>query len=57
MPEAIRDRANRTRMRVLKTIRLKCGRIVYRRGKVIDVVATKPWIKKWVKEGKLEACI
>lgn len=45
------------KMKVLKTIRLKCGRIVYRRGKVIEVVAAKPWIKKWVKEGKLEACL
>ena len=50
-------RAKRVKMKVLKTIRLKCGRTVYRRGKVIEVDATKPWIKTWVKAGKLEACL
>ena len=41
-------------MRVIKTIRLKCGRLVYPRGKVLMLDPHKPWVKKWIEEGHLE---
>lgn len=55
MPKA--RRMKRMKMRVLKTIKYKCGRIEHRRGKVIEVIAERPYVKRWLKEGKIEACI
>ena len=55
MPKA--RRANRVKMRVLKTIRLKCGRVEHPKGITIEVDPEKPYARKWLKEGKIEACV
>jgi len=50
-------RSKRVRMRVLKTIRLKCGRVEHPKGIIIEVDPKKPYVQKWLKERKIEACV
>lgn len=50
-------KANRVRMRVLKTIKYKCGRIEHLKGRIIEVDPERPYVKRWLREGKIEACL
>ncbi len=57
MSKVKRKRKPRVKMRVLKTIRLNCGRLLHWRNDVIEVNPDKRQIKKWLREGKIEACV